>query len=207
VICVVDYGLGNVQAILNIYEHVGVDACAAATGAELRTGDRLILPGVGSFDWAMTRLNQSGMREDLNAMVLEERVPILGICVGMQMMMEWSEEGDLEGLGWVEGGVKRLGRAGPRGRRLLPHMGWNDVAPLAGADLFEGYGADLRFYFLHSFVVDPMERSHIHAQTDYGETFAASIRKDNIRGVQFHPEKSHDWGVQLLENFSRTTGC
>lgn len=202
-ICVVDFGLGNVQAFINIYRHLDFDVCAATTAEQLRAAERIILPGVGAFDWAMDRLNQSGMRDILDSLVLDTGVPVLGICVGMQMMMEKSEEGEASGLGWVEGDVRRFvtPRSGPR--VPLPHMGWNDVRPIGKHGLFQSCGEDMRFYFLHSYFVQPADDDHVRAVTDYSGPFAAALGKENILGVQFHPEKSHKWGVELL----RTFGC
>lgn len=203
---IVDYGCGNVRAILNIYEHAGIAARPVREAVELRAVDRLILPGVGSFDWAMTRLNESGMREALDTCVLKEGMPVLGICVGMQMMMEGSQEGMVPGLGWIKGGVRKFDDITPQDLRL-PHMGWNDVRPADKGGLFEGCGADLRFYFLHSYVVVPKETNSIYANAEYGVTFSAAVRDANVFGVQFHPEKSHHWGIRVLENFERVTRC
>jgi glutamine amidotransferase len=199
-ICVVDYGVGNVQAIINIYKHWNIPACAASAADQLHRAERIVLPGVGAFDWVMSRLNQSGMREVLDELVGARGVPVLGICVGMQMMMQRSAEGSLEGLGWIEGDVVSFDQF--RTRAQLPHMGWNDVRPVRECGLFEDCGEDLRYYFLHSFHVRPERPGDVYAVTDYHGDFVSAVRRENVYGVQFHPEKSHNWGTQLLRNFA-----
>jgi imidazole glycerol-phosphate synthase subunit HisH len=198
-IAIVQYGCGNVQAIANIYKRLDVPVAMATTAEELRSADRIILPGVGAFDWAMTRLNDSGMRAALDEAASTK--PILGICVGMQMMAEASEEGELPGLGWIKGRVRRFDETKISQRTHLPHMGWNDVRPVEGGRLFEGLDA-WRFYFLHSYFFDATDAASVRSQTDYYGWFASGVGRDNLHGVQFHPEKSHHWGIQLLKNFS-----
>jgi glutamine amidotransferase len=199
---IVDYGLGNVQAIANIYRKLDIPCMPVRNAASLCNADRLILPGVGSFDWAMRRLQESGMREALDEAVLARGIPVLGICVGLQMMTRRSDEGSLPGLGWIPGEVKRFEDARLGGGRRLPHMGWNDVTPRPGVPIFRDLGQELRFYFLHSFYVVTDRPDEVLATTDYGGLFACSAGHDNIFGVQFHPEKSHQWGVQLLKNLA-----
>lgn len=201
-ISIIDYGLGNIQAIANIYKRLDIPASFATTADDLARAERIILPGVGAFDWAMARLNESGMRATLDRLVVEERMPVLGICVGMQMMAKRSDEGASDGLGWVNADVRRFDPALRNADIHLPHMGWNDVAPRAGDPLFAGLETDARFYFLHSYYFAPREAEDILAQTDYGGSFACAVRRDNVLGVQFHPEKSHQWGIQLLKNFA-----
>jgi len=202
VISIVDYGVGNVHAIANIYKRLNIPVRIARTAEELAGAKRVILPGVGAFDWAMARLNNSGMRVVLDNLVLSKGRPVLGICVGMQMLAKRSDEGSLEGLGWIDAEVKKFDRAAPSQRAYLPHMGWNDVEPRSQEDLFREIGATGRFYFLHSYYFAPKDQNMILGVTDYGGPFAASVRVDNIYGVQFHPEKSHQWGIQLLKNFA-----
>jgi glutamine amidotransferase len=201
-ISIFDYGIGNIQAIVNIYKRLNIPVRIARTAGELAAAERIILPGVGSFDWAMARLNNSGMRAVLDNLVLSKGRLILGICVGMQMMAKRSAEGSLDGLGWIDAEVRKFNGAAPSHRAYLPHMGWNDVEPRSQEGLFRDMGAAGRFYFLHSYYFVPKDQNLILAVTDYGETFAASIRAGNIYGVQFHPEKSHQWGIQLLKNFA-----
>jgi glutamine amidotransferase len=202
VISIVNYGLGNVLAIANIYKRIGVPARIVTTPEELSNADRIILPGVGAFDWAMTRLNESGMRARLDDLVARERRPVLGICVGMQMMAARSDEGVLDGLHWIDGEVRRFDEASFTAKTRLPHMGWNDVVPRVSDGLFEGLAFQARFYFLHSYYFVPDRSDDVLAETDYNGRFAASVCHGNVWGVQFHPEKSHSWGIRLLQNFA-----
>lgn len=202
-ISIVDYGLGNIGAFLNMYKRMNVPAKAARTAAELADAERIVLPGVGAFDQAMELLEASGMRPLLEEKVVNDKVPVIGICVGMQILADSSEEGQGRGLGWVPGTVRHF-RSMPLPEDLpLPHMGWNDVEPLAnGGGLFDGLERDARFYFLHSFYyacADPADRA---ATATYGAPFACAVRRDNVWGVQFHPEKSHHFGAMLLRNFA-----
>jgi glutamine amidotransferase len=199
---IIDYGLGNVQAIVNIYKKLDMPCAPVRDATSLRTADQLILPGVGSFDWAMRRLQASGMREALDEAVLDRRTPVLGICVGLQMMTRRSDEGSLPGLGWIAGEVRRFEDVRLTSGRRLPHMGWNDVEPRAGVPIFRDLGQDVRFYFLHSYYVVTDHAEDVLATTDYGGPFTCSAGHANIFGVQFHPEKSHHWGVQLLKNLA-----
>jgi imidazole glycerol-phosphate synthase subunit HisH len=198
----VDYGLGNIQAFADIFRREGVDVAPARTPQELTRADKLVLPGVGAFDWAMSRLDQSGMRQTLDQLVLSECRPIIGVCVGMQMMVDSSEEGSLPGLGWISGKVRRLPDHQTGKSVQLPHMGWNDVDAIGDPPLLRGI-TEPRFYFLHSYYVEPTDEASVIARVTYGRNFAAAIRRDNIYGTQFHPEKSHDWGVRVLRNFAR----
>lgn len=199
---IVDYGLGNVEAFANIYRRLGIQAHAASTADDILRSDRLILPGVGAFDWAMERLHASGLREPLEDAVLRQKKPLLGICVGMQMLADRSDEGITPGLGWIKGEVLRLPPCSKE--RPLPHMGWNDVAVIASDELFSSLNHP-RFYFLHSYYFSPSQPSSRLANTDYGIKFTSAVRNQHIYGTQFHPEKSHEWGVQLLRNFSHIT--
>lgn len=200
-ISIINYGLGNIQAFINIYKSLNIPVDTVSTSEQLQKAKKLILPGVGSFDWAMSQLNASGMREELDRLVLNERKTIMGVCVGMQMMAQKSEEGSLPGLGWIEGEVKRFNEAGFNQQTHLPHMGWNDAAPRRAECLFKEI-SEPRFYFLHSYYFAVSNSENILAETDYNGPFASAIRSDNILGTQFHPEKSHHWGIQLLKNFA-----
>lgn len=201
-IAIVDYGVGNVQAIANIYKRLGIAATLAATERELLAAERIILPGVGAFDWAMQRLTRAGLVEALHHCVRSERKPILGICVGMQMMAGRSDEGKLAGLGWIDGEVKRFDVRSFCAATHLPHMGWNGVRVAAGSELFSGLDSDARFYFLHSYYFAAARAGEVLASTDYHGLFASGVRSANAYGVQFHPEKSHQWGIALLKNFA-----
>lgn len=199
-ITLVDYGLGNILAFANIYKHLNIPVQIAKSEHELINAKKIILPGVGAFDWAMQRLNDSGMRNILDHLVLERSIPTLGVCVGMQMMARSSEEGTMEGLGWIQGDVRRFDGSLFKSRTHLPHMGWNDVI-FESHPLFKELESP-RFYFLHSYYFSPDAPRQVLARTDYGMSFASAVYNNQIFGVQFHPEKSHQWGVQLLKNFA-----
>lgn len=201
-ITVVDYGLGNVRAFLNVYKRLNIPATAARNAAELRQATRLILPGVGAFDHAMELLQRSGMRETLDELVTGKELPVLGICVGMQILAASSEEGRLPGLSWIDGRVKKFDESKIAHRTRLPHMGWNDVLPVPGSGLFEGLEDSPRFYFLHSYYFHCTRDEDVLARAEYGGDFSCAVRSRNIHGVQFHPEKSHHNGTRLLKNFA-----
>jgi imidazole glycerol-phosphate synthase subunit HisH len=199
---IIDYGLGNVQAFLTMYKSLGIEAVRAKTADDLKSASKIILPGVGAFDYAISLLNQSGMRPILEKLVLQDKVPVLGICVGMQILASSSDEGLLPGLGWVTGKVRTFDVNKLSSRLPLPHMGWNDVQPKLEHPLFLGLERDARFYFLHSYYFDCNQLAHIAATTFYGINFSCAISANNVYGVQFHPEKSHHFGAQLLKNFA-----
>lgn len=202
-ITIVDYGVGNVQAIANLYRRLHIETVMASTPEAIAAADRLILPGVGAFDGAMDQLQASGMREALDEQVLRKRRPVIGICVGMQMLAQVSDEGDRGGLGWIDARVRRFPVAAADGRPVqMPHMGWNDVVCAPGEPLFRGIEDDARFYFLHSYYFEPADPVERIGTTQYELPFASAVRRDNIYGVQFHPEKSHHWGIALLKNFA-----
>jgi glutamine amidotransferase len=201
-IAILSYGLGNIKAFANIYKNLNVPYVIADKAAALSDATKIILPGVGAFDHAMQRLSASGLRGSLEEAVLGRNVPVLGICVGMQMLAESSEEGTEAGLGWVPGVVRKI-RIDPGSRiRLLPHMGWNTIAPRDGEPLLTGLDAAQGFYFLHSYQFCPHDDQQVIARADYASEFACAVRRDHIAGVQFHPEKSHHNGVRLLRNFA-----
>ncbi len=200
-IALVDYGLGNIQAFANIYRQLGIDAIPARNANDLRTASRIILPGVGAFDWAMTRLQESGLRDALDEEVLGQKKPVLGICVGMQMMARASEEGKLPGLGWIDATVERFDTRLLESKTHLPHMGWNDAIPLRTDTLFSGLEAP-RYYYLHSYFMKTDREENVLATSNYGVTFTSAVQAGNVYGTQFHPEKSHQWGVRLLKNFA-----
>lgn len=199
---IVDYGLGNVQAFANMYKRLGFEATRAKTAAELTGATKIILPGVGAFDKAMELLDASGMRPVLEDLVGEKKVPVLGICVGMQILASTSDEGTSAGLGWIPGRVRSFGSVEESSKLPLPHMGWNDVAPAPGSALFAGLESDARFYFLHSFFFDSSDPAHVSARATYGLNFGCAVSSGNVHGVQFHPEKSHHYGALLLKNFA-----
>lgn len=197
----VHYGLGNIQAFVNIYKRLNIPVAVADTTEQLSQAEKIILPGVGAFDWAMTLLNGSGMRSCLDEMVMKKKCPVLGVCVGMQIMARSSEEGKMPGLGWIDAEVRRFRQTDGIGTIHLPQMGWNDVRPADSVTLFQGM-KEPRFYFLHSYYFVPKTPNVVLAETDYHGRYASAVRSGNIYGTQFHPEKSHGWGIQLLRNFA-----
>lgn len=201
-IAIVDYGLGNAQAFHDIYRRLGLPVVMARTPSDLEPAAHIILPGVGAFDWAMSRLEASGLRPALTTAVADRTVPVLGICVGMQMLADRSEEGTLPGLGWIPGSVRRFDMPSGPGSAQLPHMGWNDVQPVGESALFRNLDGTPRFYFLHSYYFAPDSSADVSGRAHYHADFACAVSHGNIHGVQFHPEKSHDWGVTLLRNFA-----
>lgn len=194
---IIDYGLGNISAIQNVYKQLNIPTKLAKTSKDLSDATKLILPGVGAFDGAMIKLNQSEMLQTLNEVVLQKKIPVLGICVGMQILANGSEEGNLAGLGWIKGKVKKI----PHNLRL-PHMGWNSISEARANSLFKSFEADVQFYFLHSYYFECEVESNILARTKYSIEFASVVKSGNVYGVQFHPEKSHHYGTTLLKNFS-----
>jgi glutamine amidotransferase len=201
---VIDYGLGNVNAFLHTYKKLEIPAIAISSVEQFNTGaNRFILPGVGSFDWAMRLFNDSGLRAELERQVIDLKAPVLGVCVGMQMLLESSEEGVEAGLGWIKGAVSRLENSGQSSGNPLPHMGWNTIQYREGCGLLSDLGSEPDFYFLHTYVARPAEAENSVAESDYFGSFTAAVQRENIYGTQFHPEKSHANGIKLLENFAR----
>ncbi len=199
---VVDYGLGNVLAFENIYRRLGLNVETVRTAEQVMRAERLILPGVGAFDSAMVRLKQSGMINSLCRRVLDDEVPVLGVCVGMQIMANSSEEGKESGLGWIPGSVQRFREEWFQTHTHLPHMGWNNLELIGSPSIIADL-SDPKFYFLHSYYFRPDDENHVIARTYYGVKFPSAIRRKNIWATQFHPEKSHEWGIELLRNFAK----
>lgn len=199
-IAIIDYGVGNVRAFVNIYRSLDIDVILAKNPSDLKSASKIILPGVGAFDWAMEKLNNTNLLDKLNFLVLEKCIPILGVCVGMQMMANTSDEGKLSGLGWLDGQVKHLSNLVKDENLPLPHMGWSNVKTQNNSVLFEGLDS-FDFYFLHSYYFAPRGNNYLVGSCNYGMDFACALEKDNIFATQFHPEKSHQAGVQVLKNF------
>lgn len=195
---IVDYGLGNIRAFSNIYKRLGIPHFFAKDADSLRKATHIILPGVGSFDYAMKKLANSGMKDVLDELVLEQKRPVLGICVGMQIMAESSEEGNSEGLGWLDTKVVKFSQV--NSQYPLPHMGWNDIEVVKNNQIFDGLDAYPAFYFLHSYHFKS-DYEHCIATAKYSNRVGCIIQKDNIYGIQCHPEKSHHNGVAFLKNF------
>ena len=197
---IIDYGVGNVKAFSNIYIQLNIPFKIVKSVDDFLNVSKLILPGVGSFDHAMTSLQNSGMREKLDELVLEKKLPVIGICVGMQMLAKSSDEGVLKGLGWIDGVVKKFDKTkiknGP-----LPHMGWNTLNIEKENKIFDNLEENPRFYFLHSYYFECNNKEDGIATANYGERFECMVNHENIYGIQCHPEKSHHNGMKLLKNF------
>ena len=199
---IIDYGVGNIAAFANIYKRLNLPYKFIKTESDFEAVSKLILPGVGAFDHTMEKLIASGLRDRLDKVVLTKKVPILGICVGMQLLAEASDEGSLPGLGWIKGKVRRLKQSVQPAHPLpLPHMGWNQVTACREHPLFSGFNDEPRFYFLHSYHFECDSPSNILAETCYGNAFSSVIQSENIFGMQCHPEKSHHNGIVFLRNF------
>ena len=201
-IAMIDYGVGNIQAFLNVFKRLGIDACRVSIPDELQNASHLILPGVGAFDHAMTLLQHSGLLSKMKELVLERKMPLLGICVGMQMLASGSDEGQLPGLGWVPGRVRSFRNLPELQHLPMPHMGWNDVKFRHDHVLFKNFESEARFYFLHSYYFAAGDRSDVVATAEYGMDFDCVVSRGNVFGIQCHPEKSHHFGARLLKNFA-----
>lgn len=197
---VIDYGAGNVGSVLNMIGRIGAQATAVSERSKLATAEKILLPGVGSFDNAMLKLRALGFAE-----IIMERaaagVPLLGICLGMQLLASGSEEGHERGLGLVPGFVRRLPLNAAQPSLKVPHMGWNRVVPLRQSPLIQGLDESSRFYFVHSYYFECEALEDRLLETTHGITFVSGVERQNVMGVQFHPEKSHRFGLQLLKNF------
>jgi len=202
VISIIDYGLGNIKAFANIFKTLDIDFTIASNVDDLRNTTKIILPGVGAFDHAMQQLLNSGMKERLDILVLQNKIPVLGICVGMQMLAEKSEEGRLPGLGWIDGVVKKFNKSMLNESMPLPHMGWNTLNIEKENILLAKLPQNPAFYFLHSYYFECKRNNNVLATASYGREFASIINSGNVFGIQCHPEKSHQNGTQLLKNFS-----
>ena len=199
---IIDYGLGNIRAFANIYKKLNIDHRIVSKISDLNGVERIILPGVGAFDYAMECLNKSGMRESLDDFVLNKKVPIIGICVGMQILADTSEEGKLKGLGWIDGVVKKFDKSKLSKKAPLPHMGWNNIKIVKENPLSGKLHLNPRLYFLHSYYFCCNNPENVLATSSYGEEFACIVNSGNVYGIQCHPEKSHNNGIQLLKNFA-----
>lgn len=199
-VAVIDYGMGNIGSICKMLRVVGAEPVVTADPSAIAAADRILLPGVGHFDRAMSNLNALGLVEPLRRMVLHERKPLIGICLGMQLLCRSSEEGTLQGLGFVDARVRRFEFTGPT-RLKVPHMGWTELDVRKPSRLLDGLDSASRFYFVHSFFVECAEEGDVLAQATYGVPFVAALERGNVHGVQFHPEKSHRYGIQMFRNF------
>ena len=199
-ITIVDYGMGNLGAVLNMFKRIGAPAVITGDPEKVARAEKILLPGVGAFDAAMKRINTSGLREVLEHKARTEQVPLLGICLGMQLLTRGSEEGQEPGLGWIAADTRRF----PALPGLkVPHMGWNLVRPSQTHPLTEDLPPEPRFYFVHSFYVQVDDPRDSLLRAHYGLDFDAAVGHGNIQGAQFHAEKSHRFGMKLLGNFAR----
>ena len=200
---IVDYGVGNLASIKNMLKRVGREVRVSSNRQDILEADKLILPGVGAFDTCAGKLRESGFLDVLNQKVLEDKTPVLGVCVGMQLLTEGSEEGILPGLGWIKGRNIKFRSDQLAASLKIPHMGWTDVMVNKSSPLFTDMYSEPRFYFVHSYHAQIENESDALIYATHGYPFVAGIERDNILGVQFHPEKSHKFGMKLLENFAR----
>ena len=203
-ISIIDYGVGNIKAFANIYYNAGISFKIATSVQDLEKNvSKIILPGVGSFDHAMQSLQRSGMRERLDELVVQDKLPVIGICVGMQMLAHFSEEGNAKGPGWIDAEVKKFDSSILGKKKPLPHMGWNNLNILSDDLIFNGLMEKPRFYFLHSYFFECFDNDNVLATANYGKNFACVVKSENVYGIQCHPEKSHHNGINLLNNFGR----
>lgn len=201
-ISVLDYGAGNANSVIRMIERAGGQATLIHLPEQVESAEKLVVPGVGSFDHCVAQLTGRGLKDALNYLALGKKIPLLGICMGMQMMCNGSEEGEIPGLGWIDADVRRFTREETGGRQV-PHMGWNTVSvvrenPLLVSDEIRG---EERFYFVHSYRVTCHDANDVIGMSSYGQDFVCAFQRDNIFGVQFHPEKSHRFGLGLIQRF------
>lgn len=204
-ISIVNYGMGNLGSIVNMFKKIGVKTNLVSTVEEIAGAEKILLPGVGAFDAAMSKINELGIRDILNKKALEEQIPILGICLGMQLLTDRSDEGVLSGLGWIPAETKSFKKVLNTNQYKVPHMGWSTTRLNQKSLLTTDFEAleEVRFYFVHSYYVECKNNENSILKTSYGVEFDSAIQKNNIYGAQFHPEKSHKFGMKLLENFAR----
>ena len=200
-ITIIDYGMGNLGSVTNMLKKIGFKSVISSNIEEIRNSEKIILPGVGAFDTAIKRIDELGLRDVIKEAALIKKTPLLGICLGMQLLMDDSKEGNLEGLGLINGNTLNF-KNNVDSSLKIPHMGWNNVTISKKCRLTEGFTEDFRFYFVHSYYVKVKNLEDSMLKCDYGISFDAAICRDNIFGAQFHPEKSHKFGMQFLKNFA-----
>ena len=200
-ISILDYGMGNIGSLINMFMQVGEDVAVISNKDDVLIADKLVLPGVGSFKAAMQRINEiPGLRDALDVKALKHQIPILGVCLGMQLLTESSQEGPADGLGWISGTTKKFEKIG---EMKIPHMGWNEVKVVQKNAFIESINDESKFYFVHSYFVEVHDKQNSLLETKHGLRFDSAIIHENILGVQFHPEKSHKHGMKLLESFAK----
>lgn len=203
-ITIVDYGMGNMGSIQNMLRRTGHEAEISSDVEVISKANKLILPGVGAFDAGMEHLNSSGLKEILEERVVRDGVPLLGICLGMQLLFDSSEEGTLPGLSWLSGKFEKFTQPADGKKLRVPHMGWNSVHIKMNEGIFSGLGESPRFYFVHSYRLVQCLDDVVAGTTQYGGSFVCAVQRKHIWGVQFHPEKSHRFGIRLLTNFANS---
>jgi imidazole glycerol-phosphate synthase subunit HisH len=201
-IAILDYGIGNLGSIKNMLKKIGAESVIANDVATVAAAEKLILPGVGAFDTGMDQLNRSGLREILTVKAMEDRVPVLGICLGAQMMTRSSEEGSQPGLGWFDAETRKFRFDRIEGKWPLPNIGWRDVTGSPECSLLRGFESEPRFYFVHSYLMSANDPAIVSMRTTYGQSYACGLHLENLHCVQFHPEKSHKFGMKMLRNFA-----
>lgn len=203
-IVIVDYGMGNLRSIWTKLQRFDIDAKISADVNDIKAADQLILPGVGHFAAAMDNLAHRGLIPVLNEKVVDQKTPILGICLGHQLFSKWSEEGNVAGLGWVDAQTVKFSFNGNGEGLKIPHMGWNTIAIKKPTPILDGIEDGSRYYFVHSYYVRCNDEKDVVAKTAYGLDFVSILQHDNIYGIQFHPEKSHNRGINILKNFAES---
>ncbi len=199
---IINYGSGNVGAIANIFKQLKIAHSITESHADVEKAERYILPGVGHFDTTMAHIRNSGLLAVLNEQVMVRKKKVLGICVGMQLLAELSEEGTTPGLGWIPGRVRRIDAEALKDKPGLPHMGWNSVQLTQPCTLVQDVDLDRGFYFLHSYYFDATDKADVVARVTYGQAMACGVVRENVYGFQFHPEKSHSNGIAVFRNFA-----
>ena len=200
-IIIIDYGMGNLRSVQKKFQRVGAEVLISSNIKEIAQAKKLVLPGIGHFANGIINLKETGIWEVLNKKVLDDKVPILGICLGMQLMAKHSEEGNVEGLGWFDADIIRF-QVKDQLKYKVPHMGWNNAVLNKDSLLFKGIPEDSMYYFVHSYHIQCHNKEDILTTTKYEYSFTSSVQRDNIYGTQFHPEKSHDWGEVIYKNFA-----
>lgn len=199
---IVDYNVGNIGSIVNMFKKIGVRATLSSDENVIANADKIFFPGVGSFGHGMACLEKSGLIDVLEQRILKDNVPVLGVCLGMQLMFEHSEEGDCDGLGWIKGQVKHFDINKMDNHLKVPHMGWNQIHLTQKSDLTHKLPNDPRFYFAHSYHAVCDDDCNVLATVNHGYDLPCVVQNNNIYGAQFHPEKSHKFGMALLKNFT-----
>lgn len=200
-VVIIDYGIGNLGSVKNMFKRIGVNALISGNIDDIAKADKLILPGVGRFNYGMEQLHKLDLAHVIKEKVSVHKTPILGICLGVQLLTEFSEEGNVPGLGFIKGKTVAFDKTKLQSNQKIPHMAWTKVKDYMQSELFRNMYEEPRFYFVHSYHLQIENPSDIMVSANYGYDFAAGIEKDNVLGVQFHPEKSHKFGMKILENY------